>query len=80
MDIKAKIIENVKISIWNAAGLEKYSSITSNYYKGADGIMLVYDITSSTSFQKGIQYLNEAKKYLQDNAIKFLIGNKCDLE
>lgn len=42
--------------------------------------MIVYDITSSNSFKRGMQYLNEAKKYLHDKAIKFLIGNKCDLE
>lgn len=69
----------VKAQIWDTAGQERYHAVTSAYYKGASGAMLVYDITNSISFNSVRKWL----KGIHDNADRkvciMLIGNKCDL-
>lgn len=64
----------------DTAGLERFKTITSSYYKGAHGIILVYDITDRESFS-GIQnWMAEVEKYANDNVTRILVGNKSDLE
>ena len=70
----------VKLNIWDTAGQERFKTITSTYYKGAHGIILVYDITDRESFNNIGNWLNEVKKHAGGQVVKLLVGNKCDLE
>ena len=71
--------KKIKIQIWDTAGQERYRSLTSMYYKGAKGAILVYDITSKNSFENIDKWLIEMKKTADENIKIILIGNKCDL-
>jgi Ras-related protein Rab-1A len=55
-------------------------SVTSSYYKGAHGIILVYDITDKQSFRDVENWLLEVEKFASEDVTKILVGNKCDLE
>ena len=68
----------IKAQIWDTAGQERYRSITSAYYKGAHGIMLIYDVTRQETFDNVRNWLTQIKENASDNATIFLIGNKCD--
>ena len=70
----------VKVQIWDTAGQEKYRSITSSYYKGAHGCLLVYDITRKATFENIDKWLAEIKLSSNNEINMVLIGNKCDLE
>eukprot|EP00827_Trimyema_finlayi_P001141 TRINITY_DN1395_c0_g1_i2.p1 TRINITY_DN1395_c0_g1~~TRINITY_DN1395_c0_g1_i2.p1 ORF type:complete len:175 (-),score=82.46 TRINITY_DN1395_c0_g1_i2:13-537(-) len=84
VDFKIKTFEinkkSVKMQIWDTAGQEKFKTITASYYKGAHGVILVYDITSKQSFQDLTNWLHEIEKHASDQVNKILIGNKCDLQ
>jgi small GTP-binding protein len=85
IDFKTKFIKvgeaTVKVLIWDTAGQEKFQNIAKNYYKGANGVLLVYDITSKKSFERVDFWLKELK---ENNRIEdlfiCLVGNKIDLE
>ena len=57
---------------------ERFRTITSAYYRGADGIIMVYDTTSSDSFDHVNDWLKEVNRYASEGTCKLLIGNKCD--
>jgi small GTP-binding protein len=71
--------EAVKANIWDTAGQELFRAITAKYYRGANGAMLVYDITSSTSFANVGRWLHELRTHADPNVPIMLIGNKLDL-
>ena len=68
-----------KIEIWDTAGEERYKSITSAYYKGAKGAIIVYDITSEQSFDNIETWIQEVKGKASNNLQILIIGNKSDL-
>lgn len=68
----------VRLQIWDTAGQERYRTITSAYYRGADGIIMVYDVTSEESFNHVNEWLNEVNRYAAEDTCKLLLGNKCD--
>ena len=70
----------IKAQIWDTAGQERYRSITSVYYKGAQGCLLVYDITKKPSFENIDKWISDLKNSGDENLSIILIGNKCDLE
>ena len=72
--------KTVKLQIWDTAGQERFKTITSSYYKGAHGIILVYDITDRQTFKDIENWLSEVEKFANENVVRLLIGNKCDLE
>lgn len=72
--------KTIKLQIWDTAGQERFKTITSSYYKGANGIILTYDITDKQSFQDVDNWLEEVEKFAKPNVVKLLVGNKCDLE
>ena len=71
--------KTVKLQIWDTAGQERFRTITSAYYRGADGIILVYDICDRESFAHVEDWLNEVNRYVNASTSKILLGNKCDL-
>ncbi|BBH05727.1 RAB GTPase homolog A4A [Prunus dulcis] len=72
--------KSVKAQIWDTAGQERYRAVTSAYYRGAVGAMLVYDITKRQSFDHIPRWLEELRSHADKNIVIILIGNKSDLE
>ena len=70
--------KTVKLQIWDTAGQERFRTITSAYYRGADGIIMVYDVTSQDSFTHVNDWLNEVNRYASEGTCKLLVGNKSD--
>ncbi|XP_041430593.1 ras-related protein Rab-15 isoform X3 [Xenopus laevis] len=70
----------VRIQIWDTAGQERYQTITKQYYRRAQGIFLVYDITSERSYQHIMKWASDVDEYAPDGVQKILIGNKADEE
>ncbi|XP_051148982.1 ras-related protein RABA4d-like [Andrographis paniculata] len=69
----------VKAQIWDTAGQERYRAVTSAYYRGAVGAMLVYDMSKRQSFDHMARWLEELRGHADKNIVIMLIGNKCDL-
>ena len=71
--------EIFKVEIWDTAGQERYRAITSAYYKGAKGAIIVYDITSEESFNNIEMWIQEVRGKALNNLPIMIIGNKSDL-
>ncbi|XP_038624824.1 ras-related protein Rab-25 [Tachyglossus aculeatus] len=69
----------VKAQIWDTAGLERYRAITSAYYRGAVGALLVFDVTKQQSFAVAERWLRELYDHAEATIVVMLVGNKCDL-
>jgi Ras-related protein Rab-1A len=67
------------MQMWDTAGQERFRTITSSYYRGANAIVIVYDITNRGSFDNIRAWLSEIKHYARENVHIMIIGNKCDL-
>jgi Ras-related protein Rab-1A len=82
VDFKIRTIEldgkAVKVQIWDTSGLQRFRSITSAYYRGAQGIWVVYDVTNMNSFNSVKAWLQEIDRFGAEGVKKFLIGNKSD--
>jgi Ras-related protein Rab-1A len=72
--------QTIKLQIWDTAGQERFRTITSAYYRGADGIIMVYDTCDRESFDHIDSWVQEVDKYATDGTCKILVGNKCDNE
>jgi len=68
-----------KLQIWDTAGQERFRSITSSYYRGANCILIMFDLTDPESFDHVKMWLEDADKYGNANVMKILIGTKADL-
>jgi Ras-related protein Rab-1A len=68
----------VKLQIWDTAGQERFQPITRSYYRGAQAILIVFDVTNIESFNNVRKWLQEIDMFASDTVIKILIGNKCD--
>lgn len=71
--------KTVKAQIWDTAGQERYRAITSAYYRGAVGALLVYDITKRQTFENVLRWLRELRDHADSNIVIMLAGNKTDL-
>ena len=84
VDFKIKTFEidskKIKMQIWDTAGQERFKNIINSYYRGAHGILLLYDITDKDSFKNLNNWLIEIERNASKNVLRVLIGNKCDLE
>lgn len=83
VDFKIRTVEldgkTIKLQIWDTAGQERFRTITSSYYRGAHGIIIVYDITDVESFSNVRQWLFEIDRFASEQVNKLLVGNKSDL-
>ena len=71
--------KNIKLQIWDTAGQDRFRALTKNYYKGANGIILIYDISTTQTFENVKVWINQIKEEANANVIIYLVGNKIDL-
>lgn len=84
IDFKIRTIEledkKIKLQIWDTAGQERFRTITTAYYRGAMGILLVYDITTEKTFDNIKTWIKNIERHASEDVEKMILGNKCDLE
>ncbi|GMH12768.1 hypothetical protein Nepgr_014609 [Nepenthes gracilis] len=84
IDFKIRTIEldgkRIKLQIWDTAGQERFRTITTAYYRGAMGILLVYDVTDESSFNNIGNWIRNIEQHASDNVNKILVGNKADMD
>ncbi|KAH7691687.1 Small GTPase superfamily ARF/SAR type protein [Dioscorea alata] len=84
IDFKIRNIEldgkRIKLQIWDTAGQERFRTITTAYYRGAMGILLVYDVTDESSFNNIRNWIRNIEQHASDNVNKILVGNKADMD
>lgn len=82
IDFKIKNVtmrgKRVKLQIWDTAGQERFKTITTSYFRGAAGILLVYDCLDAETFEGINQWMQQIKQHGDANVNKLLIANKCD--
>jgi len=71
--------KNVKLEIWDTAGQERFRTITTSYFRGAQGILLVYDVTDRRSFESIRNWVSQIQQHADVHVNKILVGNKCDM-
>ncbi|CAH8841929.1 unnamed protein product [Trichobilharzia szidati] len=83
IDFKIKTIElegkRIKLQIWDTAGQERFQTITASYYRGAMGIMLIYDITSRKTFDNIQRWMGNIQSLASEDVEKLVVANKCDV-
>lgn len=84
IDFKIRTIESkgkkVKLQVWDTAGQERFRTITTAYYRGAMGIVLIYDVTDARTFENVENWFQTVTQHANDDAQIFLVGNKSDDE
>jgi small GTP-binding protein len=71
--------KKVRLQIWDTAGQERFQTILPAYYRGADGIALVYDVTDASTFGNVAKWIKQIEQHAPDRVQKILIGNKADM-
>ena len=82
---KEEIIDGktINIKLWDTAGEERYKSLTQNYFRNAEGVLLVFDVTNTDSFNNLKEWINSIKQNMEGKNIFIpiiIIGNKLDME
>jgi len=84
VDFKQKAVKvkerDIKLTVMDTAGQERFRSITQSFYRGVSGCVLVFDVTDQSSFEGIEQWLNEVREYTTKNTTIILVGNKIDLK
>ncbi|XP_074385297.1 ras-related protein Rab-13 isoform X1 [Zonotrichia albicollis] len=84
IDFKIRTVDidgkKIKLQVWDTAGQERFKTITTAYYRGAVGIVLVYDITDEKSFENIQNWMKSIKENASAGVERLLLGNKCDME
>lgn len=84
IDFKIKQLQlgdkRIKLQIWDTAGQERFRTITTSYFRGAQGILLVYDVTDRRTFESLRNWMGQINQHADVSVNKILIGNKCDME
>uniref|UniRef100_A0A7S3M5S4 Uncharacterized protein n=1 Tax=Spumella elongata TaxID=89044 RepID=A0A7S3M5S4_9STRA len=70
----------VKLQIWDTAGQERFQTITTSYFRGAQGILLVYDVTNRKSFVAVRKWMEQIQLHADPTITKILVGNKCEMD
>eukprot|EP01089_Gocevia_fonbrunei_P023206 TRINITY_DN9680_c0_g1_i1.p1 TRINITY_DN9680_c0_g1~~TRINITY_DN9680_c0_g1_i1.p1 ORF type:complete len:222 (-),score=41.22 TRINITY_DN9680_c0_g1_i1:86-751(-) len=73
------VTKHVKLQVWDTAGQERYRALSSAYYRGAHGALIVYDITNKQSMDNVKIWLDEIDRFCTQDIAVILVGNKCDL-
>jgi|EP00550_Attheya_septentrionalis_P005776 Ras-related protein Rab-8A len=83
IDFKIKNIKvddkKIKMQIWDTAGQERFRTITTSYFRGAQGILMLYDVTDRRSFESIRNWINQIEQHADVHVNKVLVGNKCDM-
>jgi len=83
VDFKLRTIQvsskTIKLQIWDTAGQERFRTISSSYYRGSHGVMIVYDICDKMTLEHAKTWLSEVERHGSDHLQKLLVGNKSDL-
>jgi Ras-related protein Rab-1A len=69
----------VKLQIWDTAGQERYRTVTTSYFRGSNGVIIVYDITNRESFEQVQQWMREVDAHAPADVCRLLVGSKADL-
>jgi len=77
MTLKNK--KNIKLQIWDTAGQDRFRAITKNYYKGANGIILIYDVTNLQTYENVKNWITQIREETNPNVVIYLAGNKIDI-
>ena len=72
--------KNVKLQIWDTAGQDRFRAITKNYYKGANGIILIYDVTNPQTFDNVKGWISQIREEANQNVLIYIVGNKIDMK
>ena len=84
IDFKIRTVDldgkTIKLQIWDTAGQKQFKTIMTSYYRGAHGIIIVYDTTDTESFDNVRQWLFEIDREANESVCKLLVGNKCDIK
>lgn len=84
IDFKTKLIGyngySIKVNLWDTAGQEKFRTLTTGYYKGAQAVIFVFDITERESFFQLRDWIMETKKHVGNDFVGVIVGNKLDLD
>eukprot|EP00698_Gefionella_okellyi_P018673 TRINITY_DN562_c0_g1_i1.p1 TRINITY_DN562_c0_g1~~TRINITY_DN562_c0_g1_i1.p1 ORF type:complete len:226 (+),score=15.51 TRINITY_DN562_c0_g1_i1:61-678(+) len=84
IDFKTRTVDvqdkRIKLQIWDTAGQERFQSLQALYYRGAQGIVLVYDLTKAKTFQNIRQWMGAVEKHATSGVVRMLVGNKADLD
>ncbi|MBA0752852.1 hypothetical protein Gogos_005582 [Gossypium gossypioides] len=84
VEFQTQVVEidgkEIKAQIWDTAGQERFRAVTSAYYRGAVGALIVYDITRRSSFDSIKRWLDELSTHCDTTVARMVVGNKCDLE
>ncbi|CAA0826595.1 Ras-related protein RABA5b [Striga hermonthica] len=84
VEFQTQVVEldgkEIKAQVWDTAGQERFRAVTSAYYRGAVGALVVYDITRKATFESVQRWLDELNTHCDTTVAKMLVGNKCDLE
>jgi len=75
VNVRDKVL---KLQIWDTAGQERFRNIMASFYRGAHGILLVFDVTDPGSFLKVKYWLEQIKGHAPESTVVLLVGNKCD--
>ncbi|KAJ1359306.1 Ras- protein Rab-37 [Parelaphostrongylus tenuis] len=83
IDYRNKVVDidnkKIKLQIWDTAGQERFRSVTTAYYREADALLLVFDVSNRTSFENVRSWLSQVREYGKESVQVTLVGNKCDL-
>ena len=72
--------KNIKLQIWDTAGQDRFRAITKNYYKGANGIILIYDVTNPKTYDNVKNWVTQIREEASPNVVVYLCGNKIDMK
>ena len=77
--LKLKSGKELKLQIWDTAGQERFRTITKSYYKGSEGIILIYDVTKRESFENVKTWVSQIREEVCQKAVIYVVGNKIDM-
>ena len=77
--LKLKSGKELKLQIWDTAGQERFRTITKSYYKGSEGIILIYDVTKRETFENVKTWVSQIREEVCQKAVIYVVGNKIDM-